>query len=314
LLCIDGRSRLLSENLTGRIAELKAKRNAVILAHNYQRGEVQDIADFVGDSLELARKAAGTDADVIVFCGVHFMAEMAAIVNPGRIVLVPDPNAGCPMANMINVRQLRNLKSQHPDAAVVCYVNSSAAVKAESDVCCTSANAPDIIGSFPQEREVIFVPDKSLGGWAARKLGRDNVILWDGYCPTHHRILARDIRERKAEHPGAKVAVHPECTEDVIELADAVASTTGILRFACESGASEVIMGTEVGMLHRIRRECPRVKVYAASPLADCPNMKLNTLEKVAWSLEDMDCRVAVDPAVAQGARRSIEKMLEITP
>jgi quinolinate synthase len=212
LLCIDGRSRLLSENLTGRIAELKAKRNAVILAHNYQRGEVQDIADFVGDSLELARKAAGTDADVIVFCGVHFMAEMAAIVNPGRIVLVPDPNAGCPMANMINVRQLRNLKSQHPDAAVVCYVNSSAAVKAESDVCCTSANAPDIIGSFPQEREVIFVPDKSLGGWAARKLGRDNVILWDGYCPTHHRILARDIRERKAEHPGAKVAVHPECT------------------------------------------------------------------------------------------------------
>ncbi len=304
----------MSENLTARIAELKQQRNAIILAHNYQRGEIQDIADFTGDSLGLARKAAGTDADVIIFCGVHFMAEMAAIINPDRIVLIPDTNAGCPMADMINARQLRKLKSQHPDAAVVCYVNSTAAIKAESDVCCTSANAPDIMASIPPERPVIFVPDKSLGSWAAKKLGRDNVILWDGYCPTHHRILARDIMERKAEHPGAKVAVHPECTEDVIELADEVGSTSGILRFACESGAKEVIMGTEIGMLHRIRKECPGVEIYPASPLADCPNMKLNTLEKVIWSLEDMEYRVTVDPAVADGAKRAIEKMLEITP
>ena len=304
----------MSENLTAGIAELKAKRNAIILAHNYQRGEVQDIADFAGDSLGLARRAASTNADVIVFCGVHFMAEMAAILNPDHVVLMPDPNAGCPMANMINERQLRKLKSQHPDAAVVCYVNSTAAIKAESDVCCTSANAAEIMASFPKEQPVIFVPDKSLGGWAAKKLGRDNVILWDGYCPTHHRILSRDIRERKAEHPDAKVAVHPECTEDVIELADEVGSTSGILRFACESGVSEVIMGTEIGMLHRIRKECPGVKIYPASELADCPNMKLNTLEKVAWSLEDMEYRVTVDSAVAEGAKRAIEKMLEITP
>jgi quinolinate synthase len=304
----------LSINLANRVRQLKEKRRAVILAHNYQRGEVQDVADFVGDSLGLARRASKTEAQVILFCGVHFMAEMAAIINPQRTVLMPDVNAGCPMADMIDVRQLRNLKAEHPDAAVVCYVNSTAAIKAQSDVCCTSANAPEIIASFEPAREIIFVPDASLGSWAAKKLGRDNVILWDGYCPTHHRILARDIKERKAEHPGAKVVVHPECTEDVIELADEVGSTSGILRFVSESGAEEVIVGTETGMLHRIRKECPNVKVYPASTLADCPNMKLNTLEKMVWSLEDMEHRVTVEQAVAEGARRAIERMLEITP
>jgi quinolinate synthase len=282
-------------DLAEKIEQLKAQRNAVILAHNYQRGEVQDVADFVGDSLGLARTANKTDAEVILFCGVHFMAEMAAILNPQRTVLMPDANAGCPMANMISARQLRELKTKHPGAAVVCYVNSTAAIKAESDVCCTSANAAEIMASFSPEREIIFVPDKSLGSWAAKKLGRDNVILWDGYCPTHHRILARDIRERKAEHPEAMVAVHPECTEDVIELADEVASTSGIL-------------------IHRIQKECPDVKIYPASRLADCPNMKLNTLEKVVWSLEDDEYKVSVEPEVAEGARQSIERMLEITP
>jgi quinolinate synthase len=300
--------------LADRLKQLKEERNAVILAHNYQRPEVQDIADLVGDSLELARKAGKTDAEVILFCGVHFMAETAAILNPQRTVLMPDSNAGCPMANMVTARELQNLKVQHPDAAVICYVNSTAAVKALSDVCCTSANAVTIMDSFPPEREIIFVPDKSLGGWAARKLDRANVILWDGYCPTHHRIMARDIKSRKAEHPEAKVVVHPECTEDVIDLADEVGSTSGILRFACTSGATEVIMGTEIGMLHRIRRECPQVKVYPASDLADCPNMKLNTLEKMVWSLEDMIGRVTVNPEVADGAKEAIERMLEITP
>lgn len=302
------------KDLTGRLEKLKERRNAIILAHNYQRPEVQDAADFIGDSLGLARTANKTDADVILFCGVHFMAEMAAIINPERTVLLPDPNAGCPMADMINVRQLCELKAEHPGAAVICYVNSTAAIKAQSDVCCTSANAPDIMASFPAGQKIIFVPDKSLGSWAAKKLGRENVILWDGYCPTHHRILARDIRELKAKHPEALVAVHPECTEDVIELADEVGSTSGILKFACEGGAQEVIMGTEIGMLHRIKRECPDVKVYPASPLADCPDMKLNMLEKMVWSLEDDEYKVSVAPEIAEGAKRAIERMLEITP
>ena len=301
-------------DLSDRLRQLKEERNAVILAHNYQRGEVQDAADFVGDSLELARRASGTDADVILFCGVHFMAEMAAILNPDRTVLVPDPNAGCPMANMVMPRQLREMKASHPDAAVVCYVNSTAATKALSDICCTSANAAQVMDSFPQEREIIFIPDASLGGWAAGRLGRNNVILWDGYCPTHHRILARDMEGLKKRHPEAKVVVHPECTEDVRALADEVGSTSGILRFARESGASEVIMGTEVGMLHRMRKECPQVGIYPASELADCPNMKLNTLEKMVWSLEDMEHEVSVDPAVSEEARRAIERMLELTP
>ncbi len=304
----------MEQKLIARIGQLKEERKAVILAHNYQRGEVQDIADFAGDSLELARKANKTEAEVILFCGVHFMAEMAAIINPDKTVLVPDINAGCPMADMLTVRQMQDLKARHPDAAVICYVNSSAAIKAQSDICCTSANAVDIMASFPPERRIIFVPDTSLGSWAAKKLGRDNVILWDGYCPTHHRILLRDIEQAKKAHPDAKVVVHPECTEDVIASADEVGSTSGILRYACESGAKEVIIGTEIGMLHRIRKQCPDVKLYPASQLADCPNMKLNTLQKLLWSLEDMQFEVKVDPAVAAGAKDAIERMLEVTP
>jgi quinolinate synthase len=304
----------MEKNLPERIRELKERRKAVILAHNYQRGEVQDVADFAGDSLELARKANKTDAEVILFCGVHFMAEMAAIVNPGKTVLVPDINAGCPMANMLTVRQLRDLKAKHPDAAVICYVNSSAATKADSDICCTSANAVEVMASFPPERRIIFVPDRSLGSWAAKKLERNNVILWDGYCPTHHRILRRDIEELKVLHPDAKVVVHPECTEEVIAVADEVGSTSGILRYACESGAKDVIIGTEIGMLHRIQKECPNVKLYPASQLADCPDMKLNTLQKLLWALEDMQQVIKVDTAVAAGARAAIECMLDVTP
>jgi len=303
----------VEDKLADRIRQLKEERNAVILAHNYQLGEVQDAADFSGDSLELARKASKTQADVILFCGVRFMAEMAAILNPDKIVLEPDHNAGCPMANMITARQLRELKKEHPGAAVICYVNSSADVKAESDICCTSANAASIMATFPPEREIIFVPDKSLGGWAAEKLGRKNVVLWDGYCPTHHRILAEDIVRQKEMHPEAKVAVHPECREDVRALADVVGSTSGILKFACNGGAKEVIMGTEVGMKHRIEKECPSVTIIPASELADCPNMKLNTLEKMLWSLEGMEYKVEVDSAVAEGAKRAIDRMMEVT-
>jgi len=295
-----------------KIRDLKERRNAVILAHNYQRGEVQDIADFTGDSLGLSQKAAGTDADVIVFCGVSFMAETAKIINPTKTVLMPDLNAGCPMANMITPRELRDLKAKHPQAAVVCYVNSTAEIKADSDICCTSANAVKVLQSIPAEREVIFIPDQSLGDWAARQLGRDNVILYQGYCPTHHRILAEHIIRQNQAHPSAKVVVHPECTRDVIELADEVTSTSGMCRYCGESDAEEFIIGTEVGLLHRLRMDNPDKKFYEASRLADCPNMKLNTLEKVLWSLEDMIYEVTVPDDTSARAREAIEKMLRI--
>ena len=301
----------MTESLVEKLQRLKRGRQAVILAHNYARGEVQDAADYVGDSLGLSREAAKTDAKVILFCGVHFMAETAAILCPDKTVLVPDPNAGCPMANMVGVRELRREKEKHPDALVVCYVNSSAAIKAESDVCCTSANAVAVLRSLPGNREILFVPDQSLGDYAARKSGR-KVILWPGYCPTHHRILAADIQRARSEHPGARIVVHPECTSDVIALADHVGSTTGILRFCMESDAEEFVIGTETGILHRLRKENPDKTFYPAGPLSDCPNMKLNTIEKMVWSLEDLQYEVTVPAPIASRARSAIERMLVV--
>lgn len=297
--------------LVERLKELKKLRNAVILAHNYQRPEVQDAADYVGDSLGLSRTAAKQQAEVILFCGVDFMAETAAILSPGRKVLVPDPRAGCPMANMLSLRELLELKRKHPAALVVCYVNSSAEIKAESYVCCTSANAVEVLKSLPDDREIIFVPDSSLGEYASKKSGRE-VILWPGYCPTHHRILADDIAKARVEHPGAPVIVHPECTSDVTALADIVASTGGMLKFCHESDSKEFVIGTEINMLHRLRKENPGKTFHAVTPLADCPNMKLNTLEKMVWSLEDMVHEVKVDVAVADRARETIERMLHL--
>ena len=301
----------MSRDLVERLLRLKQQRDAVILVHNYQRPEVQDVADFLGDSLGLSQQAARTEADVILFCGVHFMAETAALICPGKTVLVPDRHAGCPMANMVTVRELRKVKAQHAGAAVVCYVNSSAEVKAESDVCCTSANAARVVQSIPADREVIFVPDQSLGDYAAKQVGRD-LILWPGYCPTHHRIVADDVRRLRKEHPEAQVLVHPECTSDVIALADRALSTSGIVSECRESSAREFIIGTEVGLLHRLRKENPDKTFYAVSRLADCPNMKLNTIEKMVWSLEDMAYQVTVPPAVADGARQAIERMLAL--
>lgn len=300
------------ETLTEKLARLKVERQAVILAHNYQIGEVQDVADFVGDSLALSQQAAGTDAQVILFAGVHFMAETAKLLCPEKTVLVPDLNAGCPMANMVTERQLAQCKKEHPDAAVVCYVNSSAAIKAMSDICCTSANAVKVVASIPTEREVLFIPDQSLGHYVSEQLGRE-LILWPGYCPTHHRILAADIERLRQEHPGAKVVVHPECTTDVIALADAVASTSGILRYCEQSEAREFIIGTEIGLLHRLRKENPAKTFYPPSPLTDCPNMKLNTLEKLVWSLQDLVYEVSVPAEIAEKARLAIERMLELS-
>ncbi len=305
------RRRPRMPTIEDKIRELKERRNAVILAHNYQRPEVQDIADVVGDSLELARKAAKSKADVIVLCGVYFMAETAAILCPDKTVLIPDANAGCPLANMLTPRELQEMKLRHPRAKVVTYVNSSAEIKAASDVCCTSSNAVDVVRSIPWEDEIIFVPDMSLGSYVEEKTRRE-LILWRGYCPTHHRILPEDIERRKSEYPGALVAVHPECTPAVREAADFVGSTSGILRYCREKKASTFIIGTEIGILHRLKKENPSKEFVAASLLADCPNMKLTTLEKILWSLEDMVHRVEVPEETSRKARRSIERMLEI--
>ncbi len=297
------------DNLISKIRALCRKKNAVILAHNYQRDEVQDIGDYVGDSLELSRTAARTDAKVIVFCGVHFMAETAAILCPDKTILMPDAHAGCPMADMITPRELKKFKEDHPGAAVVTYVNSSAAVKAMSDVCCTSSNAVKIVATFPEDREIIFIPDMNLGHYAAKQTGR-RIILWKGYCPTHQRIMPEHIEAARRAHPEAKFVVHPECRPAVVEMADIVASTSGMLKFCREDPAREYIIGTEIGIMHRLKKENPGKQFHPASPMADCPDMKLTTLEKILWCLEDMSPQITVPKEVADRARTAIERMI----
>ncbi len=297
--------------LPDEIRKLKKERDAVILAHNYQLGEVQDIADFTGDSLELARKATDIQSNVIVFCGVYFMAETAAILNPGKTILLPAADAGCPMADMLTGQQLRELKALHPAAKVLCYVNSTAEVKAESDCCVTSANAVAVAQSFPPEQEIIFVPDRHLGSFTAEKLGR-SFILWPGYCPTHARMNEAHIRMARAAHPGAPVLVHPECSKPVRDAADAVLSTGGMCRYVRERSEPAFIIGTEVGILHRLQHENPSKAFYPLLEQAVCPNMKKITLEKILWSLRDMQTVITVPEPIASRARRSIEAMLAI--
>lgn len=298
-------------NLVKEIEKLKKDRRAVILSHYYQRPEIQEIADFVGDSLELSQKAARTDARVIVFCGVHFMAESAAILSPDKIVLLPEENAGCPMADMITAVDLERWKESHPGVTVVCYVNTSAEVKAQSDVACTSANAVKVIGSLPAGEDILFIPDKNLGSYVARQTGR-KMHLWEGFCRTHDRLGAEDILAAKREHPDALVLVHPECRPEVVGLADAVASTSGILRFARESGAKRFIIGTEVGILFQLVRQCPGKEFFPASPKMVCPNMKATTLEKVHRALLTLEPRVTVPPEVGEKALRSLSRMLAV--
>jgi quinolinate synthase len=302
----DGDARLIEE-----ILRLKRERNAIILAHNYQLGEVQDIADFVGDSLELSQKAAQTDAEVIVFCGVHFMAETASIICPDKVVLLPDLHAGCPMADMITAEGLRQKKKEHPEATVICYINSSAEVKAESDVCCTSANAVRIVEKLANGGELLFVPDQYLGHYVSTKTGRE-MILWPGFCPTHIRIKSQDITRLKQEHPQASVVVHPECRPEVIALADEVLSTGGLCRFAGKTEAEEVIVGTELGIIHRLRKENPNKRFIPASEQAVCPRMKLITLENILWSLEEMAPEVKVPEEIRLRAKAAVDKMLEV--
>ncbi len=295
--------------LVERISDLKKKRNAVMLVHNYQLGEVQDIADFVGDSLELSQNAAKTKADVIVFCGVHFMAETASILCPDKVVLLPDINAGCPMANMITAERLRAKKKEHPQAVVVCYVNSSAEVKAESDICCTSANAIEVVESLG-DREILFIPDQYLGHYVSVRTGKD-MVLWPGFCPTHVRIRPERIMELRQEYPQAKVVVHPECTPEVIAVADEVTSTSGMCRYARRDEVREMVVGTEMGLIHRLRKENPGKRFIPISEQAICPNMKLITLEKVLWSLEEMSPEVRVSQEIRLKAIAAVDKMLQ---
>ncbi len=296
--------------LREKILSLKRRRNAVILAHNYQLGEVQDIADFVGDSLELSQNAARTDAEVIVFCGVHFMAETASILCPHKIVLLPDIHAGCPMADMVTAERLRDKKRELSGVIVVCYINSSAEVKAESDVCCTSTNAVKVIESL-DAKEILFVPDQYLGHYISTKTDKQ-MILWPGFCPTHLRIQLQDITKRKLEYPQAKVIVHPECRPEVIALADEVLSTGGICRYAKREDVSTMIIGTEVGIIHRLKKENPGKKFIPASEQAVCPMMKLITLENVLWSLQEMTSQVKVPEEIRLRAKVAVDRMLVI--
>jgi quinolinate synthase len=298
------------ENVIKEIDRLKKERNAIILSHNYQRPEVQDIADYVADSLGLAQKAAASDADVIVLCGVRFMAETASILCPEKTVLMPDTDAGCPMANMISAENVKELRRMHPGAACVAYVNTNADVKAEIDVCCTSSNAVGVVNSL-KEDEVIFVPDKYLGQFVQSKTDK-KLILWNGFCPTHVRIQPEDILREKKAHPLAKVMVHPECTPQVWTLADAVLSTGKMLEYAGESNAKEFIIGTEVGILHQFLKQNPGKKFYPATNLATCPNMKKTTLPKVLDCLKNMEYEVKVPEDIRKRALSSIEKMIAI--
>ena len=303
----------LTEKLLEKIEKLKRQRNAVILAHNYQPPEIQDLADFGGDSLGLSIKAAQTDADVIVFCGVKFMAETAAILSPQKTVLLPDMSAGCPMADMITAEQLRQLKSRHPGALVVCYVNSTAEVKAESDYCCTSANAVEVVNSLPAGRKIIFVPDQHLGRFAAEKTGR-NFVFWPGYCHVHVAITQDDIQNAKEKYPDAIIMAHPECAEPVRTLADRILSTGQMLNFTKKSPAKQFIVATEMGIIHTLKKQNPNAEFIPASQRALCPNMKKITLDKLIASLEDMQYKVEVPDPIRIKAKKALDRMVEILP
>jgi len=303
---------LTEEETIDRINVLKKEKNAIILTHNYQLGEVQDIADFTGDSLELSIKAANTNAEVIVFCGVTFMAETAYILSPEKTVLLPRLESGCPMADMANVGEVRILKAKHPNAITICYVNSTAEVKTECDLCVTSANAVHIVNSIPKDREIIFIPDKNLGAFVEQQTKR-KMILWPGFCPTHMRITPGDLKCRKEEYPDAAVIVHPEARLDVLALADEALSTGGMCKFARETNKKTIIVATEMGMIYRLKKENPDKQFIPVSEQAICPNMKMTRLDDVLNSLENMENKIKVSDEVRIKAKSSITKMIELS-
>lgn len=304
------RKQQRNQELKERLLELKKERNAIILAHYYQRDEIQEVADFRGDSFLLAQKAAETDADVIVFCGVHFMGESAKILAPDKTVIIPDERAGCPMADMVNVQGLRELKAKHPNAKVVTYINSSAEVKAETDICCTSSNAIKVIQSLDTD-EIIWVPDKNLGDYVSKHTDK-KMILWEGYCNTHDMLTIKDAEAMRAKYPNAQLVVHPECRPEVVAIADFVGSTTGIIKYCRESDCQEFIVGTEDGTGYQLRNDSPEKTFHFASKFLVCPNMKVNNLKKLVRCLENMEPEIYVPTHIADKARVSLERMLAV--
>lgn len=299
-----------NSELIQEIRRLALERDALILAHNYQRDEIQALADICGDSLGLSQEAAHTDRQVIVFCGVHFMAESAAILAPDKIVLIPRADAGCPMADMITADGVRLMRERHPGAPVVTYVNSSAAVKAESDICCTSANAVRVVNSLP-EKEVILTPDRNLGLYIARHTDK-RCHLWDGYCPTHERLTVDDVRRTQADYPGALFMAHPECPPEILDIADHICSTSGMYLYARQSPAQRFIVGTEAGILYRLRLENPGKEFILPTTRLICPNMKLTSLEDVYAALQTMSPRITVPADTRERARLALDRMLAV--
>lgn len=299
--------------LKNRILALKKEKKAIIVAHNYERPEIQEIADILGDSLELSRAVTKTDAKVVVFCGVHFMAETASILNPHKKILLPVKEAGCPMADMIDIKGLLKLKKANPGIPVVCYVNSSAEVKAQSDICCTSSNALDIVASL-KDKKVIFVPDRNLGSYIQSKLPEKDILLWEGFCPTHMRIAEQEIITCRKQHPRAKFMAHPECPDKLLKHADFIGSTSGMLKYASNSKEKEIIVGTELGMIHRLKKENPGKKFYSPSVHFICADMKLTTLGWLLHSLENMVYEVKVSEKIRKKAINSLNRMLNCMP
>ena len=301
------------ENLRKKIFKLKKERKAVIIVHNYQRDEIQDIADISGDSLALSQAAVRADAKVIVFCGVDFMAESASILNPDKIVLLPVKEAGCPMADMVTVERLKEERKRHPNAAVVCYVNSSAEIKAESDICCTSSNAIQIVKSLKDYKEVIFIPDKNLGRYIQNNVPDKKIILWEGFCPTHIRVSKEEVSKMKELYPGAEVLAHPECNPDVLSVSDCICSTGGMFKHVKISSSKSFIIVTETGMLYGLKKANPSKDFYVPTERLVCPTMKLTTLGWVAHSLEAMEHQVKIAGEIKERSYKALERMLRVS-
>ncbi len=293
------------------IKRMKKEKNAVIVAHNYQVDEVQDLADEVGDSFKLSQYCASVNADIIVFCGVYFMAESAKVLSPEKTVLLPEIDAGCPMADMVTADALREEKQKYPGAAVVCYINSPASVKAESDICCTSSNALNVVKSLPN-KDILFVPDQNLGSYVAKQVPEKNIHLWKGYCITHHRVLKDSVEKARSLHPDALLLVHPECRSEVVEMADFVGSTAQIIEYARKNPLGEFIIGTEMGIIHKLKQDSPEKEIYLLDQGMVCPNMKKTTIESIHRALSDIRYQITVEKRVAAGARKVLEAMLAV--
>ncbi|MEW6556212.1 MAG: quinolinate synthase NadA [Elusimicrobiota bacterium] len=296
-------------DLIEEINRLKVEKKAVILSHNYQLPEIQDIADFVGDSLELSRTAAATNAKIIVFCGVHFMAETAKILSPMKTVILPDLRSGCPLANMVSTEDVQKLRQQHPNATFVCYINTSADVKAECDICCTSSNAVDVVNSVNTEK-VVFLPDRNLGNYVAKQTTK-KMIIYNGFCPIHENLKKEDVVGLKNQYPDAKFVAHPECTADILELADKVASTSGIINYVKTNLAKHFIIGTETGILHRLKKENPDKNFIPAAPTMFCQNMKYNNIESLYSALDNEQPEIEVPEQIREKAFLTIDRMLK---